>query len=218
MKKIALILSFAIMLCLVGCGEKAEKPKENISRMQQAFIDIGYAESESAQIESVLSEVGITECEVITADEETSDGMRVVACTFNDPGVDGYFSTIYDNIATIGDNNGLWYDSEQGGVLSQVPETSVSSEAEVILMQIAEDVAVQIAQNPSTIKFSTFEWGFAREGLTYAVQGTFSCSNLMGVSETHVLQVWCESSEDYSRIQPYKVVMDNAVLLDNSTN
>lgn len=94
--------------------------------------------------------------------------------------------------------------------------TYVSTEAEMVLMQIAEDSAAQIAQNPSTVKFSTFEWGFSRNGHIYAVQGTFSCSNLMGVSETHVLQVWCEASEDYSKIKSYKVVLDDKELEMNN--
>lgn len=94
--------------------------------------------------------------------------------------------------------------------------TYVSSDAEIILMQIAEDVAARIAQNPSTVDFSTLEWGFSRDGRIYAVQGTFSCSNLMGVSETHVLQVWCEASEDYSKIQPYRVVLDGNDLKVNN--
>lgn len=96
--------------------------------------------------------------------------------------------------------------------------TYVSSDAEIILINIAEDVAVQIAQNPSTVDFSTLEWGFARDEYIYAVQGTFTCSNLMGVSETHVLQVWCKASEDYAKIQPYKVILDEKVLVDNSIN
>ncbi len=83
--------------------------------------------------------------------------------------------------------------------------TEVSTEAETILMQIAKDVAKQIAKNPSTVKFETFAWGFYRDGHTYAVQGTFTCSNLMGVEETNVLKVVCKASEDYKKIQPYEV-------------
>lgn len=218
MKKAIFILLLVLLVCLTGCGETSETPATSLSKMQQTFVDIGYTESESIQIENALSEVGITKCKVVVTDEETTDGMRVVACSFNDPEVDGYFSTIHGEVSVIGSSDGVWYDSEQGGVLCQIPDTYVSSSAETILMKIAEDVAAQIAQNPSTVKFSTLEWGFSREGLVYAVQGTFSCSNLMGVSEKHTLQVWCESSEDYSKIQPYKVVMDGVVLTDTSAN
>lgn len=86
--------------------------------------------------------------------------------------------------------------------------TDVSDEAEIVLMQIAEDVAKQITQNPSTVDFKDWYWGFAREGTTYAVQGTFECSNLLGVTEEHDIQVWCEASSDYSKIQPYAVYLD----------
>ena len=56
------------------------------------------------------------------ADEETSDGMRVVACVFNDS-VDGYFSTLHGKVSVIGGIKDFWYDSERGGVLSQIPES-----------------------------------------------------------------------------------------------
>lgn len=229
MKKwLSLVLAVLMIFTLCACERETtefSKSEDNlgalrtdISEMQQSFLGIGYTESEAAQIESVLAEVGITACKIVSADEETADGMRVVACSFNDPEVDGYFSTIHGVVSVIGDAAGLWYDSEQGGVLSQIPDTYVSPDAEIILMQIAEDMAAQIAQNPSTVKFSTLEWGFSREDLIYAVQGTFSCSNLMGVSEKHILQVWCESSEDFSTIKPYKVVMDDTVLVDKTVD
>jgi len=89
-------------------------------------------------------------------------------------------------------------------------DNEVSSEAETILMMIAEDVAVQIAQNPSTVEFSTFEWAFAHEGDTYKVQGTFSCSNLYGVSESHVLQVWCDETD--TGIAAKRVFLDGTEL------
>lgn len=86
--------------------------------------------------------------------------------------------------------------------------TEVSYEAELVLMQITEDMAKQVAQNPGTVEFKTLCWGFAREGTNYAVQGTFECSNLLGVTEEHDIQVWCEASSDYSKIQPYAVYLD----------
>ena len=96
---------------------------------------------------------------------------------------------------------------------TEVDDTHVSYEAEIVLMQIAEDIAKQIAQNPGTVEFKTMYWGFAREGTTYAVQGTFECSNLLGVTEEHDLQVWCEASEDYSSIQPYEVYLDGEKII-----
>lgn len=87
-------------------------------------------------------------------------------------------------------------------------KNDVSYGAELVLMQIAEDVAKQVAQNPGTVDFKNLYWGFAREGRIYAVQGTFECSNLLGVTEEHDIQVWCEASEDYSKIQPYAVYLD----------
>ncbi len=87
-------------------------------------------------------------------------------------------------------------------------EKEVSSEAELILMTIAEDIAKQVAQNPETVKFKTFYWGFARTGHIYAVQGTFECSNLMGVTEAHDIQVWCKANQDYSKIQAYSAYLD----------
>ena len=87
-------------------------------------------------------------------------------------------------------------------------QSEVSYEAELILMQIAEDMAKQVAKNPGTVEFKDWYWGFAREGTNYAVQGTFECSNLLGVSEEHDIQVWCEASTDYSKIKPYAVYLD----------
>lgn len=96
--------------------------ERDTSKMQQEFLELGYSETEAKHIESVLDEVGIKKCKVLMADEETSDGMRVVACVFNDS-VDGYFSTVHGKVAVIGGIKDFWYDSERGGVLSQIPES-----------------------------------------------------------------------------------------------
>lgn len=88
----------------------------------------------------------------------------------------------------------------------------VSDGAQMVLRQIAEDTAKQIAQNPSTVKMSLFSAGYAKNGHLYAVQQEFSCSNLMGVSETHIVKVVCESNEDESKIQPFEVWLDGEVL------
>ena len=92
-------------------------------------------------------------------------------------------------------------------------DTEIPYEAEIILMQIAEDIAKQIAQNPGTVDFKSLYWGFAREGTTYAVQGTFECANLLGVTEEHDIQVWCKASDDYSKIQPYAVYLDGEQII-----
>ena len=84
----------------------------------------------------------------------------------------------------------------------------VTHDEEITLRMIAEDIAKQIAQNPQTVNFKTLYWGFAKNGDTYAVQGTFECSNLMGVKEEHDLQVWCTASRDRTKIQPPLVFLD----------
>lgn len=88
----------------------------------------------------------------------------------------------------------------------------VSDGAQMVLRQIAEDTAKQIAQNPSTVKMSLFSAGYAKNGHLYAVQQEFSCSNLMGVPETHIVKVVCESNEDESKIQPFEVWLDGEVV------
>ena len=88
----------------------------------------------------------------------------------------------------------------------------VSDGAQMVLRQIAEDTAKQIAQNPSPVKMSLFSAGYAKNGHLYAVQQEFSCSNLMGVSETHIVKVVCESNEDESKIQPFEVWLDGEVV------
>lgn len=106
------------------------------------------------------------------------------------------------------DNIGISLDPLEHETLQESQETEITDEAELALMNIAKDMAKQIAKNPGTVEFKDWYWGFSREGRTYAVQGTFECSNLMGVSEEHDIQVWCEASEDYSKIQPYAVYLD----------
>lgn len=88
----------------------------------------------------------------------------------------------------------------------------VSDGAQMVLRQIAEDMAKQIAQNPSTVKMSLFSAGYAKNGHLYAVQQEFSCSNLMGVSETHIIKVVCESNADESKIQPFEVWLDGEMV------
>lgn len=121
-----------------------------------------------------------------------------------------YVKEYQDRVDTYVDNfiESVQSGDSDGNSYIQDGETGVSYEAELVLMRIAEDIAKQIAQNPGTVDFKTLYWGFSREGTTYAVQGTFECSNLLGVTEEHDIQVWCEASDDYSKIQPYAVYLD----------
>ncbi|NLX94358.1 MAG: SH3 domain-containing protein [Clostridiales bacterium] len=194
-------------------GQPNTVPTETPSVFQMALVAWGYTDEQASNIERVLNSIGITKCTIIKADKETSDGMRVVACYFNGSSNSGYFATVHGEVAVVGSGTDTWYDTEQGGIIKQYEDTNaqssgesvVSTEAEIILMQIAEDVAIQIAKNPSTVKFKTLYWGFWRDGSTYAVEGTFTCSNLMGVKEENVLRIVCEASADYKKIQPYEV-------------
>lgn len=88
----------------------------------------------------------------------------------------------------------------------------VSDAAQMVLAQIAEDMAKQVAKNPSTVKMSIFSQGFYKDGHTYAVQSDFSCSNLMGVSETHTIKVVAVSNEDESKISPMEVYYDGELI------
>lgn len=88
----------------------------------------------------------------------------------------------------------------------------VSDAAQIVLAQIAEDMAKQVAKNPSTVKMSIFSQGFYKDGHTYAVQSDFTCSNLMGVSETHTIKVVAVSNEDESKIQPTAVYFDGELI------
>lgn len=88
----------------------------------------------------------------------------------------------------------------------------VSSGAQMVLAQIAEDMAKQVAQNPSTVKMSIFSQGFYKDGHTYAVQSDFTCSNLMGVKESHTIKVIAVSNEDESKITPTEVYLDGGLI------
>lgn len=88
----------------------------------------------------------------------------------------------------------------------------VSTGAQMILGQIAEDMAKQVAQNPSTVKMSIFSQGFYKDGHTYAVQSDFTCSNLMGVKENHTIKVIAVSNEDESKIFPTEVYLDGELI------
>lgn len=91
-------------------------------------------------------------------------------------------------------------------------DNEVSSGAQMVLSMIAEDMAKQVAQNPGTVKMSIFSQGFYKDGHTYAVQSDFTCSNLMGVKESHTIKVIAVSNEDESKISPTEVYLDGELI------
>lgn len=97
-------------------------------------------------------------------------------------------------------------------VIVETSITEVSSEAEMILMMMAEDVAKQITNYPATVDFNTFEWGFWRNEHAYAVQGTFSCTNAFGVEEEYTLKLICEANSDYSQISAKEVYLNGELI------
>ena len=90
--------------------------------------------------------------------------------------------------------------------------TDISSDAEMTLMMMAEDVAKQIANNPATVDFNTFAWGFWRNGHTYAVQGVFTCTNAFGVKEEYTIRLICEANEDYTSISAKEVYLNDQLI------
>lgn len=101
---------------------------------------------------------------------------------------------------------------ENTEVLTTVGEHEVSDGAQMVLSMIAEDMAKQVAQNPGTVKMSIFSQGFYKDGHTYAVQSDFTCSNLMGVKESHTIKVIAVSNEDESKISPTEVYLDGELI------
>lgn len=98
---------------------------------------------------------------------------------------------------------------------TQEPEEDsheVSDGAQMVLSMIAEDMAKQVAQNPGTVKMSIFSQGFYKDGHTYVVQSDFTCSNLMGVKESHTIKVIAVSNEDESKISPTEVYLDGELI------
>ena len=88
----------------------------------------------------------------------------------------------------------------------------VSPEAEMILVQMTEDVAKQISNYPATVDFNTFAWGFWRNERVYAVQGIFTCTNAFGVEEEYTLRLICEASDDYSQISVKEVYLNDELI------
>lgn len=88
----------------------------------------------------------------------------------------------------------------------------VSTNAQLTLNLIAEDMAKQAVKNPFTVDMKSLTMGYAKNGHLYAVQGEFECANLMGVTETHTIRVICESNEDESKIQPCEVWIDGTLV------
>lgn len=131
-------------------------------------------------------------------------GIEIFFLLGDDNTTDELILTLYDGLRFR--VTGVYEES----AASEGSEAKVSYEQEIILMMIAEDMAKQVAQNPSTVSFKSMYWLFERDGHTFWVQGTFKCSNLLGVVEEHTIKVMCVANSDYSKIQPKQVYLDGA--------
>lgn len=88
----------------------------------------------------------------------------------------------------------------------------VSYSAELVLSQIAEDMAKQAAQNPDTVKMKASTMVFGNKGDIYTVESDFECSSLVNYTETHTIRVYCEADTDRGKIQPYEVYLDGVLV------
>lgn len=204
------------------CGEQEIVVLDKLptSEMVALLMRIGYSGDHAIEIENVLNMVGITSIEIDNMTGDAEYGLNAMVCYPNgSKDASSRFTVTTENgvVFYVGFLSEDLYDSSKGGFLKRysdvhIPETNVSSEAEVILMMMAEDVAKQIANYPSTVSFKTFEWGFWRKDLIYAVQGTFSCSNAYGVRAEHIIKLICEASEDNSKIYVKEVYLDGELV------
>lgn len=209
--------------------------KVECSPLQEALMSYGFTEEEANAFESVLMECGIeldridqlSVPEIENVDEfsgmesytgSLSEKVSVLIITDKKAvtSVSVQFYNFFDG--TVTEN---LYLSLSGGLLKTmeevvIPETEVESDKETLLMIIAEDMARQVAQNPTTVDFKTMYWGFERKDNQYAVQGTFDCANLFGVKEQHTILVFCESNFETQKMKPYKIVLDGVTMVDES--
>lgn len=200
-----------------GRGDKTTTAPLSISEI---MVSVGYSEGHAADIELILNSVGITGIEISTMTGMAESGLNAMICYPNGLDEDGSRVTVTTEngvVFYVGFRDEALYDSSQGGVLKQfsdvpIPETEVSSGAEMTLMMMAEDVAMKIANYPATVKFNTFAWGFWRNDNVYAVQGTFTCTNAFGVKEEHVLRLVCERNEETSSISAKEAYLDGVLI------
>lgn len=88
----------------------------------------------------------------------------------------------------------------------------VDNNEEIILMMMAEDIAMDISNYPSTTKILTDSWTFEQKDLKYTTCCKFECSNAYGINETHVLAIVSEATSDGSKINPIDVAVDGAAI------
>lgn len=213
-----------VIVALMGIGILFMTGKEHFSTptappsIADTLLSAGYSEEHAAEIKSVLASVGITSIEIHGMSGEAETGLNAMTCYANGSDEHRFTVTTEDGVVFyIGFLDETLYDSSRGGVLKQysdvhIPEDTVSSGAESTLMMMAEDVAKKIVNYPATVDFKTFEWGFWRNDRTYAVQGTFTCSNAFGVEEEHIIKLVCEASEDYSSISAKEAYLDGVLI------
>ena len=222
---LCMVLVLAILWLTTGCLPSVDNAEDTTPHADEVSIaevltDVGYSTEHAAEIQGVLDSVGITSIEIFSMTGEAENGLNAMICYPNGSDEDiSRFTVTTENgvVFYVGFRDEDLYDSSQGGVLKQysdvpVPETEVSSAAETSLMMMTENVALQISNYPTTVKFDTFAWGFWRNDRVYAVQGTFTCTNAYGVKEEHVLRLVCETSEDNSSISAKEVYLDGTLI------
>ena len=244
MKRLIVVLLAGIMVFgLAGCGASGSvdaDPAEEKS-LECDYVDVlveqGYSEDEAQSIGDVLVSVGIDDLSIVYAEAEQEDGSRMVVCLPNNATNDrcrAYFLTengvcVFAAVNNIGGNGDIYtsdrytlYDTEAGGFVREyedvISEIEVNSTEEASLMEMTEQMAKQIAKNPSTVDFQLFAWAFEQyfEGNenVFWVQGVFSCSNLLGVSEERTITMKYVTYSSGSAIKGVKVWLDGALVAD----
>ena len=84
----------------------------------------------------------------------------------------------------------------------------MSSEAQIILQMMAEDVARDLVNYPLTVEFDLWKWQYSRRDREYIVQEGFTCTNALGIPFEHTIKLVCEASEDYARISVTTIYLD----------
>ena len=216
-----LVFVLSVLLLTTACFPSVgtNSHAEELS-IVDTLVAVGYSEGNASFAQGVLNSVGITSIKIDTMSGEAESGLNAMVCYPNGMKKDGSRVTVTTEnglVFYVGFRGEDLYNVSRGGVLKQfsdipIPETDVSSDAEISLMMMAENVAKQIANYPATVDFKTFEWGFWRNDRVYAVQGTFTCTNAFGVEEEHVLRLVCETSEDNSSISAKEVYLDGVLI------
>lgn len=216
-----MVFVLAVLLLTTACLPIAgtTSPTQELS-IVEVMVDVGYSDGNAVYAERVLNSVGITSIEIVSMSGEAENGLNAMVCYPNGLDKEGSRVTVTTEngiVFYVGFRGEDLYHVSRGGVLKQfsdipIPETDVSSDAEIRLMMMAEDVAKQIANYPATVDFKTLCWGFWRNDRVYAVQGTFTCTNAFGVKEEHVLKLICETSEDNSSISTKEVYLDGNLI------